>query len=117
MISELEIREKLLAVLTHEVSLADFSNWIGQRSWNMHLDSEPRAQELVGVIELALAEYSLGHLTDAELCERLQGEADFVSSGFSFVTTAITPITPSHQRATASWYQVPSELVRFLVPA
>jgi hypothetical protein len=67
MIAEYQIRQWLARYLHDEVSLDQFEDWLVQRSWNMHLDSEPSAQRLASAIELRLAEYSSGHLDDNEL--------------------------------------------------
>ncbi len=71
MIQENEIRARLLALS----SLDEFEDWLAQRSWNMHLDSDPRAQKLVGKIELALAEFHNGHLAEPLLRQRLKSLA------------------------------------------
>ena len=63
MIEESEVRERLLAFLRGDLSLDDFEDWLVISSWDMHLDSEPGAQELVWAIELALSEHSSRHLS------------------------------------------------------
>jgi hypothetical protein len=71
MIREGEVRAKLEELLSDELGLEDFEDWLVQRSWNMHLDSSAVAQDLVSAIELALAEHSSGHLSDEQLREDL----------------------------------------------
>lgn len=44
MIQENEIREKLLAI----ASVDEFEDWLVQRSWNMHHDSDASAQKTCG---------------------------------------------------------------------
>jgi len=67
MIAEYQIRQWLARYLHDEVSLDQFEDWLVQRSWNMHQDSEQSAQKLASAIELRLAEHSSGHLDDNEL--------------------------------------------------
>lgn len=71
MIQENEIRAKLLSLS----DLDEFEDWIVQRSWNMHRDSEPSAQKLIGQVELALAEFHNGHVSEAALRQALRNLA------------------------------------------
>jgi hypothetical protein len=73
MITESQIRERLLAYLTRSSSLNEFEDWLVAASWNMHRDSDAAAQSLVGAIELRLAEYSNDHLDDDALERELKG--------------------------------------------
>lgn len=72
MIAENSIRDKLNRFLKNEFSLDQFEDWLVQRSWNMHLDSEESAQKLASAIELRLAEHSSGHLDEPALREELR---------------------------------------------
>jgi hypothetical protein len=72
MITENEIREKLGRYLSKDLSLDSFEDWLAQRSWNMHLDSDPAAQKLASAIELRLAEFSNGHLDESALRDDLR---------------------------------------------
>ncbi|MDO8434966.1 MAG: hypothetical protein Q7S58_21415 [Candidatus Binatus sp.] len=73
MITESQIRERLLAYLVRDITLNDFEDWLVSQSWDMHLDSDDAAQSLVGAIELRLAEYSDDHLDDDALERELKG--------------------------------------------
>ena len=73
MIDVAKIREQLFRYLTREITLNDFEDWLILGSWSMHQDSSDEAQRLVGAIELRLAEYSDGHLTDEALDRELGG--------------------------------------------
>ncbi len=73
MITEAQIRDRLFAYLSRDISLNEFEDWLVQQSWNMHQDSAEAAQQLVGAIELRLAEYSNEHLTDEGLERELRG--------------------------------------------
>jgi hypothetical protein len=71
MIAEHQIRQWLARFLHGEVSLDQFEDWFVQRSWNMHRDSDDASQKLASAIELRLAEYSSGHLSDEQLHNEL----------------------------------------------
>jgi len=71
MIAENQIREKLGRYLSKEWSLDQFEDWLVQRSWDMHKDSDESAQKLASQIELRVAEYTSGHLNEQELREEL----------------------------------------------
>jgi hypothetical protein len=73
MITEAQIQQQLFGYLTRALSLNEFEDWLVQQSWNMHRDSSDAAQRLVGAIELRLAEYSNGDLTDEGLERELKG--------------------------------------------
>jgi hypothetical protein len=72
MISEPQIREKLGRFLRGDLSLERFEDWLSQKSWNMHKDSSEAAQKLAAALELRLAEYSAGHLSDLTLRDELR---------------------------------------------
>jgi hypothetical protein len=78
MIQENDIREKLLQL----GSLDEFEDWLVRNSWNMHLDSNPSAQRLVGKIELALAEFYDGYVTEPLLRQRLRNLASIYEVRF-----------------------------------
>ena len=72
MIAEHQIRQKLAKYLHHEMSLDQFEDWLVERSWNMHRDSDAAAQIFASAIELRLAEHSSGHLDEKQLREELR---------------------------------------------
>ena len=67
MVSEKEIRRKLLLFLENEVSLDEFEDWFVVGSWNAHREGDPAALRMISAIELMLAEHSSGHLSDTQL--------------------------------------------------
>jgi hypothetical protein len=67
MIADYQIRQWLARYLHRVISLDQFEDWLVQRSWNMHLDSDESAQKLAAAIELRLAEHSSGHLDEDRL--------------------------------------------------
>lgn len=74
MISVAQIRERLLDLLASDKPEAvdDFDEWIVAASWNMHQDSEIRAQRLVSAIELRLAEFDSGQIKEDDLRKQLK---------------------------------------------
>lgn len=56
MVSAVQIRAMVQQLTLSKISLDDFEEWLSASSWNMHKDSDPSAVELVGKIELILAE-------------------------------------------------------------
>lgn len=79
MIQENEIRARLLSLS----DLGEFEDWLAQQSWNMHQDSDPSAQRLVGKIELALAEFHNGDINEASLFQMLRNLARTYEIRFS----------------------------------
>jgi hypothetical protein len=71
MIAENQIRERVARYLVGEISLDELEDWLVERSWNMHRDSDEAAQKLAAAIELRLAEHSSGHLSDDGLRKEL----------------------------------------------
>ena len=67
MITESQIREKLIEFLDSKIDLDSFEDWLVTQSWNMHRDSDEAVQRLVSGIELRLAEFSAGHLSERVL--------------------------------------------------
>lgn len=76
MIYEAEARQWLRLYLEGGCTLDEFEDWLVVRSWNMHLDSDQSAQDLVGALELALSEFSSGDIGQPELNERFQELAE-----------------------------------------
>ena len=67
MITTTQIRAMIQQVTLFKISLDDFEEWLTAASWSMHQDSEPEAVQLVGKIELGLAEVDAGHKSYADL--------------------------------------------------
>lgn len=68
---DLEIREWLAQYLTGKITLQQFEERFVPASWDVNKLNNQLASELVGEIELRLAEYSNGHLTVEGLRKRL----------------------------------------------
>jgi hypothetical protein len=70
MIREEEIRDAIQHYLSGQ-SLEEFEEWLAVKSWNMHQDSDPAVQKVVGNIQALIAEHDYGHLSEALLRQRL----------------------------------------------
>lgn len=88
MIIESQIRFWLARFLAREVSLECFEDWFVQQSWDMHQDSEPNAQKVVASIELRLAEYTNGHLSEDDLRDELRPFASIYVDPVAVQTSA-----------------------------
>lgn len=66
------IRRKLLDYLEGRFTLRDLRAWLASETWDIHATENPDLIRLVGQIELALAEYSLGHISREEMREEFQ---------------------------------------------
>ena len=107
MIIESQIRFWLARVITREVSLDAFEDWFVAQSWNMHEDSEEDAQRLVGAVELRLAEYSSGHLNEAELLEELRPYASiYVNPAAPQREGSTTQANASNALSGADYYSI-----------
>jgi hypothetical protein len=65
-----EVREELTKFLAHAQTLDALNEWLGRNTWNIHRESSA-VRDLVGAIELRLAEFSSGHWDEKELREHL----------------------------------------------
>jgi hypothetical protein len=117
MISEAEVRERALAFLQNEFSLNDFEDWLAARSWNMHRDSAPSAQDLVSSIELALFEHSNGHARESDLRSALMSLLDDIVLSVA-INVDVPRISPVRFPAfAANAYQVRPRQAVVQVPA
>ena|SRR5690348_4145590 len=72
MLSNFQLREQLIRLLSGDISLDDFDNWFAGESWNIHKSSDLMAQRLAYAVELRLAEYDDGHLSEPVLLDELR---------------------------------------------
>jgi hypothetical protein len=88
-----EIREQLANYLAGEISRPEFEDWFVQSSWNIHQSDEPDAKNLVHCIELRLAEFSSGHLTEQGLRKELLPFVTSINTSIVFDNATInTPM-------------------------
>ena len=98
------IREHVDQLLAHNCSLDEFEDWLVGASWNMHKNADSEVQQLVGFLELHLAEYSAGHLDYSDLIVELRTlqlhgatqapfQAVFISFADSSASSCVVPLT------------------------
>ncbi len=104
MIDEQEVRDKLSALVSNDLSLDDYEDWLVSKSWNMHRDSHPDAQRLVWSIESLLSENASNRLDDQQLRKRFKALLDN-----RVVTASIAP----DARAIVFTQFVPAPLATF----
>ena len=68
----LEIRDRLTRYLDGEISLRQFEDWFIPVAWASPQTVNQGTLELVGEIELRLAEFSNGHWTESQLRAKLE---------------------------------------------
>ena len=71
MLLSVQVLEHVQQHLAGEIALVDLEDWLVSASWNMHQHADGAAQELVGAIELLLAEHYHGHLDDTDVEDEL----------------------------------------------
>lgn len=74
------ICQKLHDYLEGHFALRDLRAWLASETWDIHATEDPDLISLVGRIELALAEYSLGHISREEMREEFQAALEFQPS-------------------------------------
>jgi hypothetical protein len=89
MIQEAEVRNRIAALASGQLSLVDFERWLGPASRNMHADSSPEAIDLVSSIHLLLSERDHGDLSNDELRQDLLNLVD--KTGIIEVVLALDP--------------------------
>lgn len=104
----LDIHDHLAGYLAHETTLSEFEDWFVLATWDRASSELPETAELIGEIELRLAEHSNGHRTEDDLRQCLLPLVRLVvagSTGYqtssSSTTTTLTTLTPVFQFAGA----------------
>lgn len=72
MVDERELRQRLAALISGNLSLDRFSDWLVDYSLDMHRDSSHAAQQLVWDIQLPIDEFESGYASRDELDKRLR---------------------------------------------
>lgn len=67
-----DIRDRLRRYLSREISLDQFREWFDLETWDVIDKASSATQQFAGEIELRLAEFTNGHLSEAELRALLQ---------------------------------------------
>ena len=67
----MEIRDRLARYLNGDLALHEFEEWFVPVAWSIEQSRNANAIELAGEIELRLAEFSNGHLSEPELRSKM----------------------------------------------
>lgn len=86
---ELEVYQHLVRYLTGREELQSFRTWFDQNTWDRGSWNSP----LLGHIELALAELSSKHRTEAELREVLQSSLPQVTLHLAPMLSSVPNVT------------------------
>lgn len=62
-----EVKLNLRKYLVGELSLNELNGWLTLATWDAWDDMDTQAKELIGSVELMLAEHSIGHLPKEEM--------------------------------------------------
>ena len=68
---ESKLRADIIELVEGRLALDDFEDRFVAESWNMHQAASPSAIALASGVELRLAEYSSGHLSENDLLSEL----------------------------------------------
>src|SRR6266404_1862711 len=100
MITINEIRNQLASYLAGETPFEPFEDWLITHSWNMHLDSTKKAQELVHEINASIYEYLDGYIDEARLETELRPHVAGYEATIIFANFA--PAPPTYQPSSSS---------------
>lgn len=67
-----EIRKHLESYLSGKSSLRQFREWFDVETWGLAAESDSPVRQLAGEIELRIAEFTNGHLSEDDLRAMLQ---------------------------------------------
>jgi len=68
----LELQTHLSRYLSNATTLEDFRDWFDDETWGLAAEPDSPARQIAGEIELRIAEFTNGHLTEEELRAMLQ---------------------------------------------
>ena len=67
-----DVQRYLCDYLTRKISLSQFRDWFDVETWELDVEPETPRGQVVGEIELRLAEFTNGHRTEDDLRSILQ---------------------------------------------
>jgi hypothetical protein len=67
-----ELQTHLSRYLSNATSLENFRDWFDDETWGLAAEPESPARQVAGEIELRIAEFTNGHLTEDELRKLLR---------------------------------------------
>lgn len=78
---ETEIHDNLVRYLSGQTTLEQFRDWFDAATWDLNPAGTTRLFQLAGEIDLRLAEFTNGHLTESELRAELRPLVETVATG------------------------------------
>ncbi|MBX3278529.1 MAG: hypothetical protein KF868_11060 [Acidobacteria bacterium] len=90
---DLEIRQHLIDYLTEKVTIQEFQEWFVPATWDIDQTDNQSAKDLANDIELALAEFTSGHLDEEELHRELLPLAQNVRMVIGNVSCGVLLVT------------------------
>lgn len=78
---EFEVHNKLVRYLAGDITLDQFRDWFDPATWDLNPTGTTSLFQLAGEIELRLAEFTNGHLTESELRSELRPLVETVAAG------------------------------------
>jgi elongation factor P--beta-lysine ligase len=67
-----DLQLHLSKYLSKETTLRQFREWFDDATWGVAAESDSPLRRMAGEIELRLAEFTSGHLTESEMRKQLQ---------------------------------------------
>ena len=108
---DIHIRQRISDYVSDRISLRDFQHWLVSSTWGIDPATDPAASDLTYKVELALAEYTSGHMTEAELRRELDALTRTYSVRLSLGTAAGYSVTTSAGASTRRFQSYGTQLV------
>lgn len=67
-----EVQDRLSRYLNNASTLDEFRDWFDDETWGLAAEADSPLRQMAGEIELRIAEFTSGHLTEAELRSQLE---------------------------------------------
>ena len=96
MISELDLRRKMIAYLKQSISLDEFEDWLVANNRFVRFDS---VGDMIADIELWLSEYSDSHISIGDLRKNLADSLRLISASFSLDSVKVTNVVTANSTA------------------
>lgn|ERR1700754_2271962 len=106
MINSEELRGQLVSYIANEISFESFEDWLIDRSWNMHKDSEQKLQEMVHEINASIFQYLDGYINEEALKRNLWTLTRDLNVELVFVPEFRGSTIQQHSSSQAPSYQV-----------
>jgi len=89
---DLEIRRQVAAFVVEEMAFEEFEDWFLEHTWGTH---DTDLQDLIAAVELPVAEFTGGYMTESELRDRLRPLVVDYSAPLLWPAPGSTAVRPS----------------------